>query len=209
MSYIELMSKYTAIIPYLDMPVQHASDRILKMMRRGESNQGLRKIYKTIKSIRPDIALRTTLIVGHPGESDDDFEILKDFVREVQFDRVGAFIYSDEDGTTAYQLPDKVDRGIGQKRYSELLEIQRQISFAKNKELVGTNQKVLIDGYDHDQHIYYGRTYRDAPEIDNEVIINSQEFHADLVGSYRDMIITNAFEYELYGALDVYVNENL
>jgi ribosomal protein S12 methylthiotransferase len=209
MAYVELMDKYPAIIPYLDMPVQHASDRILHLMRRGETNGGLRELYKRIKSVRPDIILRTTFIVGHPGETDDDFKILMDFIEEIQYDRLGAFIYSDEDGTAAYQLPQKIGRHIAHQRYAELLEKQRQISFTKNKHLVGSIQKVLVDEYDQDQKVYYGRTYRDAPEIDNDVIIKSKEFRPGLVGSFIQTKITNAFEYELYGSLDVYDIENI
>jgi ribosomal protein S12 methylthiotransferase len=203
--YIHLMNTYEEVVPYLDMPVQHASDHVLGLMRRAEKNSKLIQLYKKIREIRPDIALRTTFIVGHPGEKEDDFEQLKEFIETVRFDRVGSFIYSNEEGTEAFNLKDKVDFETAQKRYEEIMMIQARISAEKNKRFIGSDQKVLIDGYETNQQYYYGRTSRDAPEIDNEVIIMSSEFDKDIIGSFVDVQISDVSEYELYGQFRVHV----
>ncbi len=202
--FIHLMNTYDTMVPYLDMPIQHASDRVLGLMRRAEKKENLVRLYKQIKEIRPDIALRTTFIVGHPGETKDDFEQLKRFIEMVRFDRLGAFVYSDEEGTGAYDLNDKVDKETAQKRHVELMMIQAQISNEKNNTLLGTVQKVLIDGYDQNQKYYHGRTYRDAPEIDNDVIISDPDFKEKIIGTFIQVHITDVSEYELYG--NFYVN---
>ena len=201
--FIHLMNTYDTIVPYLDMPIQHASDRVLGLMRRAEKKENLVRLYKQIKEIRPDLALRTTFIVGHPGETKDDFEQLKEFIEMVRFDRLGAFVYSDEEGTGAYDLNDKVDKETAQKRHAELMMIQTQISNEKNNTLLDTVQKVLIDGYDQNQKYYHGRTYRDAPEIDNEVIISDPDFKEKMIGSFIQVQITDVSEYELYGNFNV------
>ena len=201
--FIHLMNTYDTIVPYLDMPIQHASDRVLGLMRRAEKKENLVRLYKQIKEIRPDIALRTTFIVGHPGETKDDFEQLKEFIEMVRFDRLGAFVYSDEEGTGAYDLNDKVDKETAQKRHAELMMIQTQISNEKNNTLLDTVQKVLIDGYDQNQKYYHGRTYRDAPEIANEVIISDSDFKEKMIGSFIQVHITDVSEYELYGNFNV------
>jgi len=201
--FIHLMNKYDTIVPYLDMPIQHASDHVLGLMRRAERKDKLNELYKKVKEIRPDIALRTTFILGHPGETGDDFEQLKDFIEQVRFDRVGAFIYSDEEGTRAFKLDAKVDKEIAQKRHADLMMIQARISYEKNNVLRDSVQNVLIDGYDHDQKYYFGRTYRDAPEIDNEVIISEPEFKDNLLGKLTDIHIIDVSEHELYGNFNV------
>ncbi len=201
--YIQLMNTYDTVIPYLDMPVQHASNRVLAMMRRAEKKEKLLALYSQIREIRPDIALRSTFIVGHPGESEDDFEQLIEFIQTVRFDRVGAFIYSDEEGTPAYDLYPKVDKEIAQKRYESLMTVQAKISAENNQRYVDSVQKVLIDGYDMDQNYYYGRTSRDAPEIDNEVIISSSDYDEKLIGTFVDVQISDVSEYELYGQIVV------
>jgi ribosomal protein S12 methylthiotransferase len=205
MAYIHLMDRYDEVVPYLDMPIQHASDHVLGLMRRAEKNGKLIQLYKQIREIRPDIALRTTLIVGHPGEKEDDFEQLKEFIKTVRFDRVGSFIYSDEEGTEASNLKDKVDYKTAQQRQAELMMIQAKISAEKNNRFIGSVQKVLIDGYETMQQYYYGRTARDAPEIDNEVIISSSEFDNDIIGSFVDVQISDVSEYELYGQFRVHL----
>ncbi len=201
--FIHLMNTYDTIVPYLDMPVQHASDRVLGLMRRAEKKENLLRLYKQIKEIRPDIALRTTFIVGSPGETKDDFEQLKEFIEVVRFDRLGAFVYSDEEGTGAYDLNDKVDKETAQKRHAELMMIQTQISNEKNNTLLDTVQKVLIDGYDQNQKYYHGRTFRDAPEIDNEVIISDPDYKEKKIGSFIHVHIADVSEHELYGNFNV------
>jgi ribosomal protein S12 methylthiotransferase len=201
--YIHLMKEYEAVVPYLDMPIQHASNHVLGLMRRAEKKENLLNLYKNIREIRPDIALRTTFIVGHPGETEDDFQQLKEFIETVRFDRVGAFVYSDEEGTGAYDLYNKVDTDTAQNRHAELMTIQAQISSEMNKNFINSIQKVLIDGYDVSQKYYHGRTSRDAPEIDNEVIISSPDFNEKLIGSFINVHISDASEYELYGQFRV------
>ncbi len=202
LKYIELMNEYEAIVSYLDMPIQHAGDNVLRNMRRGETKRSLDELYKNIKSIRPDIALRTTLILGHPGETEQDFEYLKQFISEIRFDRIGSFIYSDEEGTTAFDLSDKVDRKVAVRRRDEIMNMQQQISAEKNKILIGTRQKVIIDGYDSTQKVYHARTSRDAPEIDNEVIINVEEPDLEQIGTMQMVEITDAAEYDLFAQLE-------
>ena len=201
--YIQLMNKFNSVVPYLDMPIQHASDNVLGLMRRAERRDTLRKLYKHIREIRPDIALRTTFIVGHPGETEEDFEHLKAFVEEVRFDRLGAFVYSDEEGTRAYELGNKIDNETARKRHEEIMKIQSKISVEKNISLINSVQNVLIDGYDAEQKYYHGRTSKDAPEIDNEVIISSANYKNNLIGSFIQVRINDVSEYELYGNFDV------
>ncbi len=196
--YIELMNEYAALVPYLDMPIQHASDNVLRNMRRGETKQSLVKLYRHIRNIRPDITLRTTLILGHPGETEQDFEELKQFVSEICFDRIGSFIYSDEEGTTAFDLPEKVDRKIAVQRRNELMELQQKISRQKNRLRIGKTERVLIDSYNEDQKVYHALAAGDAPEIDNEIIISTGPGRTDLTGTMQTVIITDATEYDLY-----------
>ena len=201
--FVDLMNKYDSVIPYLDMPVQHASNRVLSLMRRAEKRESLNKLYQTIRQIRPDIALRTTIIVGHPGETSEDFQILLEFIAENRFDRLGAFVYSDEEGTYAHEIDEKVSGRIAGQRYNTVMELQKNISAEKNNNLINTVQNVLIDSYDQVSNCYNGRTYRDTPEIDNEVIISDQRYVDDYIGSFRKVLITAASEYELYGSFDV------
>ncbi len=201
--FIHLMNKYDSIIPYLDMPVQHASNYMFEQMRRAERREQLIKMYEDIRNIRSDIVLRTTFIVGHPGESESDFNLLKEFIEKIRFDRAGTFKYSDEEGTVAYNYINKVDDQVAERRYAELMEIQRQISTEKNQRLVNTRQLVLIDAYDHQQKYYSGRTFRDAPEIDNEIVVSDPNFDHDIIGTFRNVMIKDASEYELYGSFDV------
>jgi ribosomal protein S12 methylthiotransferase len=199
--YIELMNEYDSIVPYLDMPIQHASDNVLRKMRRGETKQGLYKLYNKIKTIRPDISLRTTLILGHPGETEKDVAELKQFITEIRFDRIGSFLYSDEEGTAAFELKGKVNPETARYRRDEIMEIQKQISEDKNQSQIGTTVKVLIDSIDMQQGVYIARTARDAPEIDNEVIIRSENPDTNLVGTVQTVKIVDAAEYDLFAQL--------
>lgn len=196
--YIELMNEYPSVVPYLDMPIQHASDNVLRRMRRGETNQGLYKLYKRIQEIRPDITLRTTLILGHPGETEKDFEELKKFISEIRFDRIGSFLYSDEEGTDAFDQDGKVSTRTAMRRRDELMLIQQEISLQKNQALIDSVQQIVIDSVDQAQGICQARTSRDAPEIDNEVIVTAIKPGSDLVGSFHEVKITDAGEYDLY-----------
>lgn len=199
LKYIDLMGKYKSVIPYLDMPVQHASNKMLKLMRRAETNQSLIKLYKDFRSKLPEIALRTTLIVGHPGETNEDFEILKAFIQEIEFDRLGAFVYSDEENTHAFNLADKVEPATAIERYNEIMQIQKDISLKKNSGLIDTIQIIMIDSYDPEGEVYVGRSYRDAPEIDNEIIVSGMPFDIRKIGRIFPVEINDYSEYELYG----------
>ena len=198
-AYIELMNRYESVIPYLDMPVQHASNKVLKLMRRAETGTSLRKLFRLIRTIRQDIALRTTLIVGHPGETAEDFDELMAFIEEIRFDRLGSFVYSDEEDTYAFDLTGKVSQKAAMERQKQLMELQQCISRENNRKLIGSRQVVLIDEYNHSAGIYSGRRRQDAPEIDNEVIIEAINGSEDLAGTFQEVEIVDATEYEIYG----------
>jgi ribosomal protein S12 methylthiotransferase len=204
--FIDLMQDYDCILPYVDMPIQHASDVVLRHMRRAETNDQLRHLYKRMRTVIPEITLRTTLILGHPGESERDFSELLDFIQEIRFDRVGTFLYSDEEGTHAYDIKHKVDWDTAIRRRDTLMEIQQQISLERNQSLTGTNQTVLIDSWQKNEGYYVGRTWRDAPEIDNEVVVRSDTFDPNRIGSFFEVIIDDVTEYELYGRFNVLEN---
>lgn len=201
LSVLELMQQSDKLVHYLDLPIQHISERMLRLMRRGDTRESIIRLLKTALEIVPDITLRTTVIVGHPGEQEADFEELLHFAKEIEFDRLGSFTYSDEDGTASYLLPDKVKESIAKERQQALMEQQSDISFQKNQQFIDKELTVLIDELDSVQNIYTGRTYRDAPEIDNEVIIQNAESKAGLIGSMQRVKIIDATEYELYGEL--------
>jgi len=199
--YIEKMSEYPALIPYLDMPIQHISTNVLKQMNRAETTESIKKLYKNIRKQQPNISLRTTIILGHPGETESDFKMLKEFIKEVRFNRLGTFVYSDEEGTQAYDLQNKVEQKVAIERMNIIMDIQRDISRELNDSLISTTQNVLIDSYDEQNNYYIGRTFRDAPEIDNEVIINNEKFDINLLGNIASVKISDASEYELYGEI--------
>jgi len=200
-AYIELMNRFESIIPYLDMPVQHASDRVLRHMRRAETGLSLRKLYQQIRNIRPDITLRSTVILGHPGEGSEDFDELMAFTEEIRFDRLGSFVYSDEEGTHAYEMKNKVPNKVAIARQKKLMKLQQRISREKNQKMIGTRQIVVIDEYHDSTKTFSGRTMQDAPEIDNEIIISSDNGLDELVGTFQEVEITDASEYELYALL--------
>lgn len=184
------------ICNYLDMPLQHVSDNMLKSMRRGTTRQ---KTYDLIKRIReevPGIAIRTTLIAGYPGETEQDFEDLKAFVEDVKFERLGIFTYSHEENTHAHTLEDDVPAEVKAERASEIMAIQQEISFNLNLEKVGQTFKVLVDRLDNGQFV--GRTEFDSPEVDNEVIIKGEGL---TVGEFYQVEITDATEFDLFGVI--------
>ena len=197
---LRLMREHDKVLPYIDLPLQHISDKVLRMMRRGETKASIHKLVETIRTQVPEVALRTTLIVGHPGEGEREFRELYDFVREVKFDRLGTFTYSDEEGTFSFTLPEKVAPQVAAERQQEIMELQREISLQNNRRLVGREELVLIDEYHAPSRTYIGRTYRDAPEIDNEVLISVKD---DLkrvpTGRFVPVKIMDVSEYELYG----------
>ncbi len=164
---IEAISSLEKLIPYFDMPVQHGSDRILKKMGRFRTSSELLEIVEKIRSANPDSAIRTSIIVGFPTEADDDFEDLLQFLGKAKFDRLGAFIYSDEEGTPASLIQEKVPLHIAQERYEQLLVFQSQISYERLRRFIGRTLTVLVE--ERQKQKYVGRSHLDAPEIDGNV----------------------------------------
>jgi ribosomal protein S12 methylthiotransferase len=200
---LETMAGNPRICKYIDMPVQHVADDVLKSMRRGISQRALRELIDEIRMRVPGIALRTTLIVGYPNETAEAFGQLLSFVKDVRFDRLGVFSYSQEEGTSAYELGDPITEEEKERRKSAIMAAQQEISEEKNRELTETTQRVLIDRME--DGMFIGRTERDAPEIDNEVFVNSPRLLS--VGEFVDVDIEDATEYDLYGRLHVEGNE--
>lgn len=199
---LDLMKSGGKLLPYIDMPVQHISDHMLRVMRRGDTRMSIIKLLDKIRAEIPDAALRSTLILGHPGEREEDFQELLQFVKDIQFDRLGAFVYSDEEHTPAYSLNGKVKGHIAMQRYQQIMEVQRDISLQKNVSFIGKRLKVLLDDFDPAASVFTGRTYRDAPEIDNEVLINvDDKTSLPKPGDFVTVQIEDVSEYELYGKL--------
>ncbi len=180
---------------YFDVPIQHASEKILKAMNRNPDVQALREKFKLIRKTIDDVTLRTTAMVGFPTEDDDDFKRLMDFVQEIEFDRLGTFMYSDEEGTLAYALKPKVSFDVMKQRYDELMDYQRDASLERNAKYVGKKFKVLVEGIQ--EGMYYGRTYMDAPEIDGYVHFSSNRELK--VGEFVEVKITDFEFYDLEG----------
>ena len=199
MDIIEVMTERDNICNYLDIPLQHGSTNMLKIMKRGITREKTDELIKNIRDINPEIALRTTLIAGHPGETERDFQEMYDFVERSQFDRLGIFTYSHEEGTSAHKLEDDVPEQVKRSRSNKIMALQQKISTEKNKNKVGKTVKVLVDRVDANN--YYGRTEQDSPEVDNEVIIPSKEMHLR-VGDFYDVKITDSKEYDLIGKVD-------
>jgi ribosomal protein S12 methylthiotransferase len=193
---IETMKRQPKVCNYLDIPLQHAADNVLEAMKRQVTRAETTALIKEIRSIIPEITIRTTMLVGFPGETEDDFEDLCDFVREMEFERLGVFQYSHEENTSAHDLEDDVPAEIKADRANRLMEIQQAISFAKNDAKVGKIFKTLIDrkegGY------FVGRTESDSAEVDNEVLVDASK-HFLRIGDFCDLAIIDAEDYDLYG----------
>ena len=196
MDIIEVMKEKKNICNYLDIPLQHGSTRMLKIMKRGITREKTDDLIRRIRDINPEIALRTTLIAGHPGETEEDFHEMYEFVERSQFDRLGIFTYSHEEGTSSHKLEDDVPENIKRSRSNKIMALQQKISEEKNSKKVGKTFKVLIDRADANN--YYGRTEHDSPEVDNEVIIPTKEMHLR-VGDFYDILITDSREYDIIG----------
>lgn len=192
---LDVIAGHPRICKYLDIPIQHIADEVLKSMRRGITGRATRLLLEEIRRKIPGIALRTTLIVGYPTETAKEFDELLRFVEEVKFDRLGVFTYSQEERTTAYPLGDPVAPEEKERRRAMIMELQRNISAEKNRSLVGTVQRVLIDG--REDSVLVGRTERDAPEVDNSVIIPAEATLRP--GDFVDVAIESASEYDVYG----------
>ncbi|TAF63756.1 MAG: 30S ribosomal protein S12 methylthiotransferase RimO [Cytophagales bacterium] len=196
---LEVMQKYENICKYLDMPLQHASTNLLKHMRRGITKEKTIQLLDTIREKIPSIALRTTMIVGHPHETEADFEELCAFVEQQKFDRLGVFTYSHEENTHAYTMPDDIPTEIKQQRAEELMAIQQDISWEKNQALIGQTLKVLFDRKEGEYFI--GRTQYDSPEVDNEVLVKADAQTYIATGSFENIHISHAEEFDLYGTI--------
>lgn len=193
---LEVMASEPKVCKYLDIPLQHISDRILKSMKRSSTKEQINALLDKIREKVPGVALRTTLIVGYPGETPEEFEELKAWVREQRFDRMGCFAYSEEEGTSAAQLEDDVPDEEKQRRVEELMEVQREISLQKNEEKVGKTLRVLIDTEQPD--VYIGRTEYDSPEVDNDVFIDREKYRVP-TGGFVKVEVTSAGVYDLFG----------
>ena len=190
---IDSIADSDKVCNYLDMPVQHASDIILKSMKRGLNQQGIRDRINRLRDASPGIAIRTTLIVGYPGETEEDFTELFNFVKDIRFDRLGVFTYSEEEGTSAADLDDNIPQEVKNDRKNQIIELQHDISLARNESFIGKNIRVLVDQTEN--NIGVGRTEYDSPEIDNIVQIEGKVSR----GEFVNIIVNGANEYELIG----------
>ncbi len=193
---IDVMANYEQVVPYLDMPLQHAHPDTLRRMRRPANMDWVYRTLEHMRDAMPELALRTTFIVGYPGETEDEFQTLLDFIDEIRFDRVGAFQFSFEPGTSSEPLGDPVPEEVKEERWERLMEMQQQISLECNQSYVGKIMDVLIEG--HGDGLSLGRSYRDAPEIDGMVIVEGEH----PVGSMLPIRINGAMAYDLTGTLD-------
>ena len=201
---IDAIASHPNICNYIDIPLQHINSRILSSMQRGIDREGTLRLIDTFRQKLPDVAIRTTLIVGYPGETQEEFEELKEFVRQARFDRMGCFAYSPEEGTAAYSLPDDVPQQEKERRVGELMAIQEQISLEKNQTRIGQTLRVIVDG--HYENYLVGRTQYDSPEVDDEVLIDTQtikpsSLQAIQPGDFVDVVVTDALENDLMARL--------
>ena len=198
MDILDVMNERSNICNYLDMPLQHITDTMLQSMRRGTTKQKTLDLVNSIRDRVPEIAMRTTLICGYPGETEHDFQEMKDWVAETKFDRLGCFTYSHEEKTHAHLLNDDVPEDVKQQRVEAIMDIQQGISFNINQQKIGKTFKVLVDRKDGDYFI--GRTEFDSPEVDNEVLIDAKIDYAN-IGSFVNVKIDRAEDFDLYGQI--------
>lgn len=196
---ISVMAENPKICHYIDIPIQHSENEILRRMGRKTSREDIVSLVSKLRTAMPDIAIRTTLISGFPGETQELHDGLVDFVDECEFDRLGVFTYSPEEGTPAAGYEDQVDGELAAKWRDEIMELQQEISYEKNQELIGSIQRVLIEGYLVGDDVYVGRTYRDAPGVDGIVFVSAP--YELMSGSFVDVKITEANEYDLTGVI--------
>ena len=195
---IEVMAEEPKVCNYLDIPLQHASNPMLKSMKRQITREETTALIKNIREILPEITIRTTMLVGYPNETDNDFKALCDFVEEMQFERLGVFTYSHEEDTPAFDLEDNISDDVKSLRAAQLMEVQQNISLAKNEALVGKTLKVIIDRKEGEYFI--ARTEYDSPEVDNEVLISAKNQYAR-IGDFATVTIHDATDFDLYGTI--------
>ena len=196
---IETIRDNKKVVHYLDIPIQHASDAVLKNMHRKTRQAELKERISTLRKAIPDIALRTTLITGFPGETEEDFEILKNFVSEMRFERLGVFPYSQEEGTPAAEMTDQIPEKIKLQRQDEIMKLQQGIAFEKARELCGRELRVMVIGYDPENNMYLTRSYMDNPDIDSLVFVDAGEYNNKISGDMIDCRIIDADGYDLIG----------
>lgn len=196
---IQVMKEEKKLCHYLDLPIQHANDEILKRMGRRTSKAQLEEIIGKLKREIPDITLRTTLITGFPGETEEQHEELKAFVDEMEFDRLGVFTYSPEEDTPAAEMPDQIPEEVKEDRQAEIMELQQEIAFAQAEDMISEEVLVMIEGKVADENAYVGRTYKDAPGVDGLIFINTDE--ELMSGDFARVKVTGAVEYDLIGEL--------
>ena len=197
---LEVMAQEEKIVPYIDLPLQHASGKILKTMNRRGDRQSLTALMKKIREKVPGVVLRTTLIAGFPGETEEDFTELAEFVKDVMFERMGCFAYSQEEGTAAAELPDQVEDETKERRAEILMDDQMNIMDAQGQELIGQTLEVLVEGFDRYAECWFGRSYRDAPDIDGKVFFTTGGKRPRL-GSFVKVEITDCMDADLTGEL--------
>ena len=196
---IQVMKEEPKICHYLDLPIQHANDTILKRMGRRTSKQELIDIVQKLRKEIPDICLRTTLITGFPGETQEQHEEVMEFIDTLEFDRLGAFTYSPEEDTPAAVMPDQIDEEVKEDRQADIMELQQEIAFDKAEDMIGREVLVMIEGKVADENAYVGRTYRDAPNVDGLIFINTD---VELIsGDFAKVKVTGALDYDLIGEL--------
>lgn len=192
---LEVMKREPKICNYIDIPLQHIADPVLKSMRRGTTYEKTNALLRKFRELMPEMAIRTTLIVGYPGETEEDFQVLKNWVKEMRFERLGCFTYSHEENTHAFSLEDDVPQEVKQQRAQEIMDLQAQISWDLNQEKIGKTFKCIID---RKEGMYFvGRTEFDSPDVDNEVLIDATQ-HYVKVGDFCEVEITDATEFDLY-----------
>ena len=196
---IQVIKEEDKICNYLDLPIQHASDGILKRMGRRTSKKQLIEIVEKLRKEIPDIAIRTTLITGFPGETQEQHEELMEFVDEMEFDRLGVFTYSPEEDTPAAEMPDQIPEEVKEDRQAELMELQQEIAFDLAEDMIGREVLVMIEGKVADENAYVGRTYKDAPNVDGLIFVESGE--ELMSGDFARVKITGALEYDLMGEI--------
>ena len=196
---IQVIKEEPKICHYLDLPIQHANDEILKRMGRRTSKQELSDIVTKLRKEIPDICLRTTLITGFPGETEEQHQELVEFVDEMEFDRLGVFTYSPEEDTPAATMPDQIDEEVKLERQAELMELQQEIAFDTAENMIGREMLVMIEGKIADEPAYVGRTYRDAPKVDGLIFVETGELL--MSGDFAKVTVTGAEEYDLIGGL--------
>ena len=195
---LDVIKERSNICNYIDMPIQHVNNRILSLMQRGHTREGTIDLLNKIRTILPEVALRTTIIVGFPGETDEEFNELADFVREYKFDRLGVFTYSPEEGTKAYKLLDNIPEEVKQTRMEKIMAIQQEVSLEKNTNRIGQVYKTMIDRKEGEYYI--GRTEYDSPEVDNEMIIDSEGKELR-IGQFYPVLVSKADFFDLFGKI--------